>query len=239
MQRNKPIIALDLDSLESLESFISQFAGQSLNLKIGMEMYYANGPQLVQNLKAAGHQIFLDLKLHDIPNTVYRSLYALTLLGVDMLNVHAMGGLEMMRRAKAAIEAAQPDPSRRPLLIAVTQLTSTNESQMQDEQLTQATLNESVLHYAQLAQAAGLDGVVCSPLESQLIKEQLGPDFITVTPGIRPQHYQTPQDDQVRITTPAQARRLGSDYIVVGRPITQAEDALVAYEQVLTDWQAE
>ena len=187
-----------------------------------MEMYYANGPQLVQNLKAAGHQIFLDLKLHDIPNTVYRSLYALTLLGVDMLNVHAMGGLEMMRRAKDAIEAAQPDPSRRPLLIAVTQLTSTNESQIQDEQLTQATLNESVLHYAQLAQAAGLDGVVCSPLESQLIKDQLGPDFITVTPGIRPQHYQTPQDDQVRITTPA-----------------QAEDALVAYEQVLTDWQAE
>ena len=239
MQRNKPIIALDLDSLESLESFISQFAGQSLNLKIGMEMYYANGPQLVQNLKAAGHQIFLDLKLHDIPNTVYRSLYALTLLGVDMLNVHAMGGLEMMRRAKDAIEAAQPDPSRRPLLIAVTQLTSTNESQIQDEQLTQATLNESVLHYAQLAQAAGLDGVVCSPLESQLIKDQLGPDFITVTPGIRPQHYQTPQDDQVRITTPAQARRLGSDYIVVGRPITQAEDAFVAYEQVLTDWQAE
>lgn len=239
MQRNKPIIALDLDSLESLESFISQFAGRSLNLKIGMEMYYANGPQLVQNLKAAGHQIFLDLKLHDIPNTVYRSLYALTLLGVDMLNVHAMGGLEMMRRAKDAIEAAQPDPSRRPLLIAVTQLTSTNESQIQDEQLTQATLNESVLHYAQLAQAAGLDGVVCSPLESQLIKDQLGPDFITVTPGIRPQHYQTPQDDQVRITTPAQARRLGSDYIVVGRPITQAEDALVAYEQVLTDWQAE
>ncbi|MDK6233969.1 orotidine-5'-phosphate decarboxylase [Aerococcus sanguinicola] len=238
MQKDKPIIALDFDTVDKMEAFIQKFDGQELNVKIGMEMYYANGPALVKQLKAAGHHIFLDLKLHDIPNTVHRSIRALTELGVDMLNVHAAGGEEMMRWAMDAIVEAQPDPDKRPLLIAVTQLTSTSEAAMQAEQLTQATIEESVVHYAQLSQKAGLDGVVCSPLESRLIKDQVGTDFITVTPGIRPSNYQSQREDQERITTPAKAKALGSDYIVVGRPITQSADPVQAYRDITAEWQA-
>jgi len=203
-------------------------------VKIGMELYYAAGPQIVRDIKARGHQIFLDLKLHDIPNTVRKAMSVLRELDVDMTNVHAAGTIDMM---KAALEGLTRPDGTRPLLIAVTQLTSTSEERMQKELLINATIADTISQYAANAQAAGLDGVVCSPLEASLVKERCGAEFMAVTPGIR--FADAAADDQVRITTPARAREIGSDYIVVGRPITAAADPVAAYERCIKEFLGE
>ena len=215
------IIACDFGSAEETFVFLSCFAGETRKpfLKIGMELYYAEGPEMVRALKRRGHRIFLDLKLHDIPNTVRRTMQVLSSLDIDMTNVHAAGTIDMMRAAREGL--TRPDGSR-PLLIAVTQLTSTSEERMQRELLVDASIDQAIAHYACNAREAGLDGVVCSPLEAALVKAACGPEFLAVTPGIRFADIAT--DDQVRITTPTRAREIGSDYIVVGRPITAAAD---------------
>ncbi len=202
-------------------------------LKIGMELYYAAGPEIVKELKRRGFKIFLDLKLHDIPNTVKKAMKVLSNLDVDMVNVHAAGTVEMMR---AALEGLTREDGTRPLLIAVTQLTSTSEKAMREQLLIDATINDTIAQYAQNAKEAGLDGVVCSPLEARLVKDACGEEFMTVTPGIR--FADAAKDDQVRITDPARAREIGSDYIVVGRPITAAEDPVAAYERCVKDFLA-
>ena len=222
------IVACDFDSREKLISFLDKFGSKKPFLKVGMELYYSEGPDIVREIKERGHKLFLDLKLHDIPNTVKKSMAALSGLGVDMVNVHAAGTIAMM---EAAIEGLTRPDGTRPLLIAVTQLTSTSEERMQKELLINASLTDTVIHYARNAKAAGLDGVVCSPLESGIVHENCGAGFYTVTPGIR--FAGSAADDQVRITTPERAKELGSDYIVVGRPITAAEDPEAAYEKCL------
>ena len=219
------IIALDFDSREKTLAFLDQFTGRKPFVKIGMELFYAEGPAIVREIKARGHKIFLDLKLHDIPNTVKKAMAVLSALDVDMVNLHAAGTRAMMT---AALEGLTRPDGTRPLLIAVTQLTSTGQESMEREIGIPKPLEEVVLDYARNAAAAGLDGVVCSPLESQAIHEACGSGFVTVTPGIRFADAQS--DDQVRITTPARAREIGSDYIVVGRPITQAADPVAAYQ---------
>ena len=219
------IIALDFDSREKTLAFLDQFTGRKPFVKIGMELFYAEGPAIVREIKARGHRIFLDLKLHDIPNTVKKAMAVLSALDVDMVNLHAAGTRAMMT---AALEGLTRPDGTRPLLIAVTQLTSTGQESMEREIGIPKPLEEVVLDYARNAAAAGLDGVVCSPLESQAIHETCGSGFVTVTPGIRFADAQS--DDQVRITTPARAREIGSDYIVVGRPITQAADPVAAYQ---------
>lgn len=226
------IIACDFSSKEATLSFLDKFKdGRKPFVKIGMELFYAAGPDIVREIKARGHKIFLDLKLHDIPNTVKKAMRVLSELDVDMTNVHASGTVDMM---KAALEGlTRPDGSR-PLLIAVTQLTSTSEERMRNELLINATINETIAKYAANAREAGLDGVVCSPLEAGLVKETCGSDFMAVTPGIR--FADSAADDQVRITTPARAREIGSDFIVVGRPITAAEDPVAAYERCLKEF---
>ena len=191
-------------------------------------------PSIVKEIKRRGHKIFLDLKLHDIPNTVKGGMRSLTNLGADILNVHAAGTIEMM---KAALEGTQRPDGTAPMLIAVTQLTSTSEERMQKDLLINATINDTILHYAKNAKEAGLAGVVCSPLEAGMVKEALGKDFVTVTPGIR--FADSAKDDQVRITTPARAREIGTDYIVVGRPITQAEDPVAAYRRCMKEFVGE
>ncbi|MCH5232992.1 MAG: orotidine-5'-phosphate decarboxylase [Muribaculaceae bacterium] len=220
------IIACDFASKEECLSFLEKFDGLDKKpyLKIGMELFYASGPEIVRELKKRGFRIFLDLKLHDIPNTVMKAMKVLSGLDVDIVNVHAAGTIEMMKAAKEGL--TRPDGSR-PLLIAVTQLTSTSEEAMQKQLLIDASIADTIRHYARNAKEAGLDGVVCSPLEIRLVKEACGEDFITVTPGIR--FADSTTDDQVRITTPQKARELGSDFIVVGRPITAAQDPLAAY----------
>ena len=226
------IIACDFASREATLEFLDRFpAGRKPFVKIGMELYYAEGPSIVREIKARGHKIFLDLKLHDIPNTVKKAMRVLSNLDVDMVNVHASGTVAMM---KAALEGLTRDDGTRPLLIAVTQLTSTSEEVMQQELLIGAGINETIVKYAQNAREAGLDGVVCSPREAGLVKEACGKDFLTVTPGIR--FADAAADDQVRITTPARAREIGSDYIVVGRPITAAEDPVAAYERCMKEF---
>ena len=225
------IIALDFENKEKTLNFLKQF-DTTLYVKVGMELFYAEGPAIIQDIKSLGHKIFLDLKLHDIPNTVGSAMKNLAKLGVDIVNVHAAGGSKMMAAAKAAFEGINP----RPLVIGVTQLTSTSKEQMNDEQNIQGEVIDSVVNYARVSQKAGLDGVVCSPLEVTAIKEACGKDFITVTPGIR---IQKGGDDQVRVTTPADARVLGTDYIVVGRPITRAEDPVSAYETIRKDFLGE
>lgn len=235
MDRLKPIIALDFPDKREVLDFLEPFADKQLNLKVGMELFYAAGIDLVRILKAEGHSVFLDLKLHDIPNTVRNSMKVLAQSGVDMVNVHASGGMQMMRAAKEGLVAGAK-AGQLPLLIAVTQLTSTSQEEMNAQQNIQGSIQESVLNYAKFTEESGLDGIVCSPLESQLIKEHLSAEFLTVTPGIRPQESTT--DDQHRITTPQQAALNGSSYIVVGRPITQSEDPLEAYQQIKADWQA-
>ncbi|ORO55892.1 orotidine 5'-phosphate decarboxylase [Streptococcus oralis subsp. oralis] len=228
MREHRPVIALDLPSFEAVKEFLSLFpAEESLYLKVGMELYYAEGPEVVRYLKSLGHSVFLDLKLHDIPNTVKSAMKVLSQLGVDMTNVHAAGGVEMMKAAREGLGTQAK-------LIAVTQLTSTSESQMQDFQNIQTTLQESVIHYAKKTAEAGLDGVVCSAQEVQLIKQATNPDFICLTPGIRPAG--TAVGDQKRVMTPAEAYQIGSDYIVVGRPITQAEDPVAAYHTIKDEW---
>lgn len=225
------IIACDFSSKEQTLAFLDRFEGRKPFVKIGMELFYAEGPEIVREIKRRGHKIFLDLKLHDIPNTVKKAMSVLSRLDVDMCNVHAAGTVEMMRYA---IEGLTREDGSRPLLIAVTQLTSTSEERMREELLINATINDTIAHYADNARKAGLDGVVCSPLESQIVKSRCGSDFITVTPGIR--FADAASDDQVRITTPARAREIGSDYIVVGRPITAAADPVAAYERCLKEF---
>ncbi|MBO5557005.1 MAG: orotidine-5'-phosphate decarboxylase [Oscillospiraceae bacterium] len=218
------IVACDFaDGAETL-AFLDRFSGQKPFVKIGMELFYAEGPEIVRQLKARGHRIFLDLKLHDIPNTVEKAMRVLSKLDVDIVNVHAAGTRRMM---EAALRGLTRHDGSRPLLIAVTQLTSTDEETMQRELLIRETLEETVLSYAKNAADAGLDGIVCSPLEAGSVHERCGAGFLTVTPGVR--FAEGDAGDQKRITTPARARELGSDYIVVGRPITQAADPVAAF----------
>ncbi len=225
------IVALDFAGSQEVFSFLDRFTEEKPFVKIGMELYYAEGPAIVREIKRRGHKIFLDLKLHDIPNTVKKAMAVLSRLDVDMVNLHAAGTKAMM---EAALEGlTRPDGSR-PLLIAVTQLTSTSEERMHEELLISETLPKTVIHYADLARQAGLDGVVCSPLESPVVHEACGRDFVTVTPGVR--FADGDVGDQVRVTTPAKAKELGSDYIVVGRPITQAADPVAAYRRCLAEF---
>jgi orotidine-5'-phosphate decarboxylase len=225
------IIACDFSSREEVLSFLDRFVDKKPFVKIGMELFYAEGPQIVRDIKARGHKIFLDLKLHDIPNTVKKAMRVLSALDVDMCNLHAAGTAAMMT---AALEGLTRPDGTRPLLIAVTQLTSTSEERMRKELLIEAGLEETVFHYAENAKNAGLDGVVCSPLEAGKVKAVCGAEFLTVTPGVR--FAGAAADDQVRVTTPAQARELGSDFIVVGRPITAAADPVAAYECCLQEF---
>ena len=225
------IIACDFSGREEALSFLDKFTEQKPFVKIGMELFYAEGPQIVRDIKARGHKIFLDLKLHDIPNTVKKTMSVLSALDIDMCNVHAAGTSAMM---SAALEGLVRPSGTRPLLIAVTQLTSTSEERMRDELLIEKSLEETVLHYAENAKSAGLDGVVCSPLEAGSVKKLCGNTFLTITPGVR--FADSSADDQVRITTPAKARELGSDYIVVGRPITGAPDPVAAYKRCLNEF---
>jgi len=236
MNRGDVIIALDFPSAEAVYAFLDKFENETRKpfVKIGMELYYAAGPQIVREIKARGHKIFLDLKLHDIPNTVKRAMSVLRNLDVDMTNLHAAGTIDMM---KAAVEGLTREDGTRPMLLAVTQLTSTSEERMQKELLINATMPETVKKYAQNAQEAGLDGVVCSPLEAALVKEACGSEFATVTPGIR--FADGDVGDQVRVMTPEKARVGGSDYIVVGRPITQAEDPVAAYRRCVVEFLGE
>lgn len=228
------IIALDFKDGETALNFLDKFQEEKPFVKVGMELFFAEGPSIVKEIKRRGHKIFLDLKLHDIPNTVKGGMKSLTNLGADILNVHAAGTIEMM---KAALEGTQRPDGTAPMLIAVTQLTSTSEERMQKDLLINATINDTILHYAKNAKEAGLAGVVCSPLEAGMVKEALGKDFVTVTPGIR--FADSAKDDQVRITTPARAREIGTDYIVVGRPITQAEDPVAAYRRCMKEFVGE
>lgn len=225
------IIALDFPTAKDVYAFLDRFEEEKPFVKIGMELYYAEGPQIVREIKARGHKIFLDLKLHDIPNTVKRAMKVLSNLDVDMVNLHAAGTIAMM---KAALEGLTRPDGTRPLLIAVTQLTSTGDEQLKQELLINAPMAETVMHYAGNAKAAGLDGVVCSPLEAAQVKAACGETFLTVTPGIR--FADAAADDQTRITTPAKARTGGSDFIVVGRPITQAADPVAAYRRCVTEF---
>ena len=228
MREHRPVIALDFPSLEAVKKFLALFPEEeSLYLKVGMELYYAAGPEIVSYLKGLGHSVFLDLKLHDIPNTVKSAMKVLSQLGVDMTNVHAAGGVEMMKAAREGLGSQAK-------LIAVTQLTSTSEAQMQEFQNIQTSLQESVIHYAKKTAEAGLDGVVCSAQEVQVIKQATNPEFICLTPGIRPAGAAV--GDQKRVMTPADAYQIGSDYIVVGRPITQAEDPVAAYHAIKDEW---
>lgn len=224
---NKPIIALDFASKEQVEELLSQFS-EPLFVKVGMELYFQEGPDLIRYIKSQGHDIFLDLKLHDIPNTVESAMRGLAKLGVDMVNVHAAGGLEMMKAAKRGLAGSSTK------LIAVTQLTSTSEEEMHEDQLVYVSLEESVLHYAKRALQAELDGVVCSVLETEAITKVCGPDFLLVTPGIRPASVSA--DDQKRVATPAEARIKGSTHIVVGRAITKSENPAKSYGQIAAEW---
>ena len=225
------IIALDFDSKEKTLACLDQFTGEKPFVKIGMELYYAEGPAIVREIKDRGHQIFLDLKLHDIPNTVKKAMGVLCGLGVDMVNLHAAGTKAMM---EAALEGLTRPDGTRPLLIAVTQLTSTSQERMESDLLIREPLDQVVMHYAQVAAQAGLDGVVCSPLEAGKVHQVCGQEFVTVTPGVR--FADGDAGDQVRITTPAKAKEIGSDYIVVGRPITQALDPVAAYRRCVSEF---
>ena len=225
------IIACDFSSKKETMAFLEKFGQRRPYVKIGMELYYAEGPAIVRELKERGHKVFLDLKLHDIPNTVKKAMAVLSRLDVDLVNLHAAGTKAMM---EAALEGlTRPDGSR-PLLIAVTQLTSTSQERMERDLLIEKPLEQVVMHYAQTARAAGLDGVVCSPLEAGTVHQACGQDFLTVTPGVRFADGEV--GDQVRVMTPAQAREIGSDYIVVGRPITQAPDPVAAYERCVSEF---
>ena len=225
------IIACDFKSAAETFSFLDQFTGRKPFVKIGMELYYAEGPQIVREIKARGHKIFLDLKLHDIPNTVKKAMAVLSGLDVDITNLHASGTSAMM---KAAVEGlTRPDGSR-PLLIAVTQLTSTDQESMEKDLLIREPIDQVVMHYAQTAKNSGLDGVVCSPLEAGKVHELCGRDFLTVTPGVR--FADGDIGDQKRVMTPAEAKKIGSDYIVVGRPITQDADPVAAYERCVAEF---
>ncbi|GGI30657.1 MULTISPECIES: orotidine-5'-phosphate decarboxylase [Staphylococcus] len=227
--KNTPIIALDFASKEDVMTFLKPF-DEPLFVKVGMELFYQTGPTLIKDIKALGHDIFLDLKLHDIPNTVGKAMEGLAKLEVDLVNVHAAGGSEMMRRAVEGFRTQ----NEKTKIIAVTQLTSTTETMLHEEQNIQTSIEEAVLNYAKLAQQSGLDGVVCSPLETQLITEHCGSSFLKVTPGIRPAN--SARNDQKRVTTPEDAKQLGSTHIVVGRPITQSAQPVESYHQIKESW---
>ena len=225
------IIACDFDSAEKTFAFLDKFTGKKPFVKIGMELYYAEGPSIVKEIKRRGHKIFLDLKLHDIPNTVKKSMAVLSRLDVDMTNLHAGGTIPMM---EAAIEGLTRPDGTRPMLIAVTQLTSTDEETMKRDLLINEPIADVVMHYAHNAKLAGLDGVVCSPLEAGKVHDRCGKNFVTVTPGVR--FADGDKGDQKRVMTPEEARKIGSDYIVVGRPITAAEDPVAAYERCIKEF---
>ena len=225
------IIACDFSSAEKTFEFLDKFEGKKPFVKIGMELFYAEGPSIVREIKARGHKIFLDLKLHDIPNTVKKAMSVLSGLDVDMTNLHAAGTCKMM---EAAIEGLTRPDGTRPMLIAVTQLTSTDQEAMENDLLIKEPLPEVVMHYALNAKKAGLDGVVCSPLESKKVHDSCGEGFVTVTPGVR--FADGDNGDQKRVMTPADAKAIGSDYIVVGRPITAAEDPVAAYERCVAEF---
>lgn len=227
---NTPIIALDFREYETVKEFLGQF-DEKLFVKVGLELYLSNGPKIVEEIRQMGHDIFLDLKLYDIPNTVGKAMEGIGRLDIQMTNVHAQGGTAMMKRALESFKDGNPDGK----LIAVTQLTSMSDEMVAREQQSVLTLTESVVHYSKLAQQAGLDGVVASPLESEIIHEKAGSDFLTVTPGIRLE--EDSPDDQVRVVTPADARDKKSDYIVVGRSITQAENPVDKYNRIKSIWE--
>ena len=225
------IIACDFKDKEETLNFLNKFENEQLYLKIGMELFYSEGPEIVREIKKRGHKIFLDLKLHDIPNTVEKAMKSLANLDVDMTNVHASGTTKMM---EAGLRGLTKEDGTRPLLIAVTQLTSTSQEVMEQDLLIKENIEDVVMHYAENSKKAGLDGVVCSPLEVQAVKNRCGKEFLTITPGIR---FSTDsKDDQSRITTPAKAKELGSDYIVVGRSITKAENPVEAYRKCVEDF---
>ncbi len=225
------IVACDFASQEQVMAFLDKFEGKKPFVKIGMELFYGAGPQIVKEIKARGHKIFLDLKLHDIPNTVKKAMNVLSNLDVDMCNLHAAGTVRMM---EAAMEGLTRPDGTRPLLIAVTQLTSTDQETMENDLLIHEPIDKVVMHYAANAKKAGLDGVVCSPLEAQKVHDTCGTDFVTVTPGVR--FADGDIGDQKRVMTPAEAKKIGSDYIVVGRPITAAEDPVAAYERCVAEF---
>lgn len=225
------IIACDFAGKKETLDFLSQFKDEKPFVKIGMELFYAEGPDIVREIKARGHKIFLDLKLHDIPNTVKKAMRVLSRLDVDMCNLHAAGAADMM---KAAIEGLTRDDGTRPLLIAVTQLTSTDQETMERDLLIKEPIDKVVMHYALTAKNAGLDGVVCSPLEAEKVHSICSNDFLTVTPGVR--FADSDKGDQKRVMTPEQAKKIGSDYIVVGRPITQADDPVSAYRRCVREF---
>ncbi|MBO1004963.1 orotidine-5'-phosphate decarboxylase [Pseudogracilibacillus auburnensis] len=233
----KPIIALDFPTRSEAEIFLKQFKNEHLYVKVGMELFYQEGVSFIKWLKEQGHDIFLDIKCHDIPNTVYRAMKVIAGLDVDMVNVHAAGGREMMKAALKGLEEGTPSGKNRPVLIGVTQLTSTSEEQMQQEQLISGSLKESVLHYATLTYESGLDGVVCSALEASEIVDVTSEHFLRVTPGIRMLGDKV--HDQKRVVTPGKARSIGSTMIVIGRSITQAEDPLSAYQKAKKEWELE
>ncbi len=225
------IIACDFSSAKETFEFLDKFEGKKPFVKIGMELFYAEGPEIVRQIKARGHKIFLDLKLHDIPNTVKKAMRVLSKLDVDMCNLHAAGAAPMM---EAALDGLTRDDGSRPILIAVTQLTSTDQQTMERDLLIKEPIDRVVMHYAKNAADAGLDGVVCSPLEAQKVHDACGKDFLTVTPGVR--FADGDVGDQKRVMTPEQAKRIGSDYIVVGRPITAADDPIAAYERCINEF---
>ncbi|MBQ0098457.1 MAG: orotidine-5'-phosphate decarboxylase [Oscillospiraceae bacterium] len=225
------IVACDFASAKQTFDFLDKFSGRKPFVKIGMELFYAEGPSIVKEIKKRGHKIFLDLKLHDIPNTVKKSMAVLSNLDVDICNLHAGGTINMM---KAALEGLTREDGTRPLLIAVTQLTSTDQESMEKDLLIKEPIDKVVMHYAKNAKDAGLDGVVCSPLEAQKVHDICGKDFLTVTPGVR--FADGDIGDQKRVMTPAQAKEIGSDYIVVGRPITAAENPVAAYERCIKEF---
>ncbi|KTT61773.1 orotidine-5'-phosphate decarboxylase [Staphylococcus epidermidis] len=227
--RNLPIIALDFKSADEVHTFLNKF-NEPLCVKIGMELFYQTGPALIKSIKKRGHDIFLDLKLHDIPNTVSKAMEGLARLDIDLVNVHAAGGIKMMEEAKKGLRKHNADIK----IIAVTQLTSTTERQLHEEQNIQTSIEEAVLNYARLTKKAGLDGVVCSPLEAKMISKELGSEFLKVTPGIRSKG--AARNDQQRITTPEEAKTLGSTHIVVGRPITQSEHPIDSYHKIKESW---
>ena len=225
------IVACDFSSAEQVFAFLDKFTDRKPFVKIGMELFYAEGPQIVREIKKRGHKIFLDLKLHDIPNTVKKSMAVLSNLDVDLCNLHAAGTIRMM---EAAIEGLTRPDGTRPLLIAVTQLTSTDQESMEKDLMIHAPIDEVVMHYAHNAKVAGLDGVVCSPLEAGKVHEVCGKEFLTVTPGVR--FADGDIGDQKRVMTPAEAKKIGSDYIVVGRPITASEDPVAAYNRCVAEF---
>lgn len=235
MMSNPLIVALDLPSRSEVREFLQVFSKEKLFLKVGMELYYREGAPLIYELKEQGHDIFLDLKLHDIPTTVFRAMKQLAELEVDIVNMHAMGGVDMMKAAKEGLAEGAKSANLMPKCIAVTQLTSTTEEMMQQGLLTSASLDEHVLHLCKQAEMAGLDGVVCSAQEVDMIHRKISPSFLTVTPGIR--RKEDAKDDQKRIVTPQEAAKLGSDAIVVGRGITRAEDPLQAYREYKREWE--